>query len=643
MNFFEQQDKARRNTGWLVFLFCLAVLSLILITNLLVGIAFQLLSGDTTDIAAVYGSSPFENPGIFSWRNFALISLAVGGVVGCAILYKWWQLSSGGKAVAESLGGVRILPDSEEPNERLVLNVVEEMALASGMPVPPVYLMAHEMGINAFAAGNTPADAVIGVTQGSIEHFKRDELQGVIAHEFSHILNGDMRLNLRLISLLHGIVFIGQVGELFARGGSDRRSDGRVALLGFGLMIVGWLGIFFGKLIKSAVSRQREFLADASAVQFTRNPEGIANALKLIGGYSPGSEINNSHRSEVSHLFFGQAISSLSSLFATHPPIVDRILRVDPHWDGNFLYRGNETRERKLEEEQQKSEEKRQRVQEAAAISAAVMTGTGESALTDNSLSAAREKIDQIPEFLYEQAKESLGAMSICCSLLLHSEGELRQKQLDMIKATGFQGLEKEVLKTAQAVDHLQEHCRLPLIELLLPALKCMSAEQYKQFKRLLMQLIRADKKTDLFEWCLFQLVQHYLAGEHDPELKSAPRYKTPGQIGDEYAQILSAVARFGHEDEETAERAFNRGAGAVSLYNIHLLPAEECDVQVFIKAVNVLGLAYPLLQRRLLIGLCRCIEHDGKLTTTERELITTIAAIMGCPLPKLEYLDEGE
>ena len=636
MNFFAQQDKARRNTGWLVLLFCLAVLGLIVLTNLLVGLAFHFLSSNTVDVYATSLDSAFSLGGIFSWQSFGLISMAVCGAIACAILYKWWQLSSGGKAVAESLGGVRIQPNTDDADERLVLNVVEEMALAAGMPVPPVYLMAGELGINAFAAGNTPADAVIGVTQGCITHFKRDELQGVIAHEFSHILNGDMRLNLRLISLLHGIVFIGQVGELFARGGSDRRSDGRVALIGFGLMLVGWLGVFFGKLIKSAVSRQREYLADASAVQFTRNPAGIADALKVIGGYKPGSEIVSSQRSEVSHLFFSQAISSLSGMFATHPPVMDRILRIDPDWDGNYLYRTIKAEQ--PDAELSEKEQRKQQVKENVMLGGAVLAGQPD-LVGESGVAAAQTLIDNIPDALREQAKEPLGAMALCCGLLMHAEMPLRSKQVDAIKATDFKGLDKEVIKVTSAVQELDPAGRLPLIELLLPALKCMSAEQYKQFKRLLMQLIRADQKTDLFEWCLFQLVQHYLAGEYEVNAEKKALYKTVGQLDEEFQLVLSALAHYGHTDQETADRAFNRGAGSVSLYNIHLLPESDMDIQQFIKAANKLSYAYPLLKRRILVGLAKCVEHDGKLAHVEKELITTIAAIMDTPLPQLDHL----
>ncbi|MDO7653379.1 MAG: M48 family metallopeptidase, partial [Porticoccus sp.] len=274
-----------------------------------------------------------------SWQRFFMISLAVSGVIGCAIGYKWLQLSGGGKRVAEQLGGHRIAPNTNDIDEKKILNVVEEMAIASGMPVPSVYLLADEMGINAFAAGSSPADAVIGVTRGCIDQFDRQQLQGVIAHEFSHILNGDMRLNIRLIAILHGILFIGLIGRMLLQGNHRRRDKNSLAALGFGLLAIGGLGQFFGNWIKSAVGRQREFLADASAVQFTRNPAGIANALKIIGGYQCHSQLQSSQAEAMSHLFFGQALNKVSRLFASHPPLEERIQRIEPAWDGHFIFR----------------------------------------------------------------------------------------------------------------------------------------------------------------------------------------------------------------------------------------------------------------------------------------------------------------
>ncbi len=337
--FFEHQDIARRRTGLLIFLFCAAVVAIVLAVYTvvaLVNVNFGLMQPDVP-----HGQTrpePFWNPQLFS-----VVTLATMAIIALGSLYKISELSAGGEAVALMLGGRRIHPLTKDFAERQLLNVVEEMALASGVPVPPVYVLDQEDGINAFAAGHRPGDAVIGVSRGSLDYLDRDELQGVMAHEFSHILNGDMRLNLRLVGVLHGILILAVIGYYILRGGVHSGGSGKkggagaIFLVAIGLIVIGGVGLLFGRLIKAAVSRQREFLADASAVQFTRYPAGIAGALKKIGGLSRGSRINDAHAGEVSHMFFGEAVSALGlDWLGTHPPLADRIRRIDPSFDGQI-------------------------------------------------------------------------------------------------------------------------------------------------------------------------------------------------------------------------------------------------------------------------------------------------------------------
>jgi len=341
MDFFEHQDIAQRKTKLLVVFFTLAVVMIILFVYLAFVVAFA---------GAKSKSGGFQ---MHLWQPELFFAVAAGTVLVVLFgsLYKIWELSKGGEAVAAMLGGHLLDPSTSDLNERKLLNVVEEMALASGVPVPPVYLL-EERAINAFAAGFSPGDAVIGVTRGCMELLNRDELQGVIAHEFSHILNGDMRVNIRLIGVLNGILIIGILGYILMRvmfhAGSGTRRRGRrgkeggggalaIFVLGLLLMAIGYIGVFFGKLIKSAVSRQREYLADASSVQFTRNPQGIAGALKKIGGLSLGSKLQSNHAEEASHMFFGDALRpAFFNLLATHPPLTERLRRIDPAFDGDF-------------------------------------------------------------------------------------------------------------------------------------------------------------------------------------------------------------------------------------------------------------------------------------------------------------------
>ena len=340
MNFFEAQDRARRNTAWMILLFILAVAGLVFLTNLLLLAVLAYLKAGYF-VFSVSELQSYFDPSVFVGVTVGVCLLIFGGS-----FYKTMSLSKGGPAVAEMLGG-RLVPQStSDLQQRQLLNVVEEMSIAAGMPIPKVYLL-DEHSINAFAAGQSPANAVIGVTRGALTQLSREELQGVIAHEFSHIFNGDMRLNIRLIGVLHGILLVGTIGYFILRsmrfaGRSRSRKGGgaivAILTLGAGLMVIGYAGTFFGQWIKAVVSRQREYLADSSAVQFTRNKDSIAGALKKIGGSSGGSYIDAPTATEYSHAYFANGISSFwQSLFATHPPLEKRIKAIDPGWDGNFV------------------------------------------------------------------------------------------------------------------------------------------------------------------------------------------------------------------------------------------------------------------------------------------------------------------
>lgn len=632
MDFFAHQDRARRNTGWLVVLFIIAVMLLVFLANFCISLAIgwsEVTSGTTT--------GPRGNHSIwdyFSWTRFAAIGLAVWCVVLGAIIYKRIQLAEGGKRVAESLGGKRIYPDSEDTDERRVLNVVEEMALASGMPVPPVYLLANEVGINAFAAGNSPSDAVIGVTRGCINLLNRDQLQGVIAHEFSHILNGDMHLNMRLVTVLHGIEFIGSMGEVLLRVRSSK-NGAQVLAVGGALWIIGFLGTFFGDMIRSAVSRQREFLADASAVQFTRNPEGIADALKVIGGYRPGTALSSPATGEVSHIFFGQALSRLGGLFDTHPPVTDRILRIQPNWDGAVIF----TRVERDEADQDERDSRREKLAQAIAMDAALNGEFIDPAelLLQGNIVSVQEGLKHIPETLKQQARDPLGASALMLGLLFSDDEAVYQKQLSYLKQKPTPGLLKLIQQQTPALEQLSRALYLPLLELSMPALKCLSAEQYKLFKQRLLLLIRADEEVDLFEWCLFQELQHYLDPEFGKVRNLRPRHREMQSMAEAYRLVLSVLVYEGHDDKEDTERAFNRGIGSAGLYNLTLLPEEACDLSEFRTAVKELAYAYPHLKPRMLMGFVNAVKQDGVITPVEREIVRSIAAVMDSPVPSLE------
>ena len=642
MNFFQQQDIARRNARVLVLLFSLAVLGLILLTN--AAVAAFLYFGDDYDIysGSRGGISGFLS--YFSWERFGGIGLAVTATVALVVLVKWIQLSTGGKVVAESMGGVRILPQTRDQAERRCLNVVEEMALAANMPVPPVYVMNHERGINAFAAGIVPADAVVAVTRGTIDHLKRHELQGVIAHEFSHILNGDMRLNIRLAAMLKGITFVGDVGHILLRSsnrvrtGRNSKDGAALPMLGLALWILGWLGGLAAGFIKAAISRQKEYLADAGAVQFTRDSGGIADALKVIGGYIPGSLVHAARAAEMSHIFFGQIEHHLWQVFGTHPPLPERIRRLDARWDGQYIQR--EPKHYPNPSIDATDVAGMERAAIVAAAMASVAANRVEQPLADAEF--AEEAMDyeadtavqeQIPVALVRHSHEPLGAHALTCALLMNAQEEVYQRQMEVLQQSEIRGLAELAHTVFPAVAELGAPKRLPLLELCLPALKSISLKQYRRLKTTLLQLIKADARTELHEWCLYQLVRHYLDPEFIQVKPSRSRYRRLSKVKTHLRVTLSVLA---HEGGGHTETVFRMGAQELGLDTLQLMPREECSVAAFSKAVHELANCFPLLKPRILKAMTLAAGEDGQLSPEEKEIIAAMAAVMDCPSPEL-------
>ena len=662
MNFFQAQDDARKITKRLVFLFVLAVVTLILMTNVLI---MAVMAGSSAYfgndiVTGRYVDRAMENGGghgflssmfweaffrTFDWQLFLFVGVGVIVVVAAGSLYKIAALSSGGKAVAEMLGGRRLSRDTTEYHEKKVLNVVEEMAIASGTPVPAVYLL-PESGINAFAAGFAPGDAVIGVTQGCIQYLNRDELQGVIAHEFSHILNGDMRLNIRLIGLLNGILVIGMIGYYLIRSmqySGRRRNDGAGALLalGLGFMVIGFGGSFFGSLIKASVSRQREYLADSSAVQFTRNPEGIAGALKKIGGLQSGSLMENPAAPQMSHAYFANGIQSrFTSLFATHPPLRDRIKRIQPYWDGKFPQTAS-LAEAPEPVETEPAADKKQRLAEtligAAAMSA--MTAVENIGRPDAShLQYARQLIAQAPDVLLEAMHEPYGARALIYCFVINKDTAVRQLQLTHLQQHGDKNIHAITAKLLPNVDRLDSKFRLPLVDVSMAALRQLSPQQYQQFKQNLSALIEADNKIALFEWALQKIIFHHLDGEFVKQAIFAPtaKYSKLAQVQNEIAVLLSLLAYAEHKIPADIEAAFNAGNQQLSEIDVKLLPKSKINLAVLNDAMDALNLLKPLAKPQVLKACAACIASDKKISSSERELLRAFSAALDCPMPPL-------
>jgi len=633
MDFFQAQDSARRNTTRLVIFFTLAVLSLIVITNLLVMVLFGFI--ETSEEGVTLNAIATQ----FDWQVFLVVSAAVLMVILGGSAYKTMALSAGGTAVAESLGGRLISHNTSDLHERKALNVVEEMAIASGTPVPPVYLLEREQGINAFAAGFTPGDAVIGLTRGTITYLTREELQGVIAHEFSHILHGDMRLNIRLIGILHGILLIGLIGYIVlrsVRGGSNKNA-GAMMGLGVGLLVIGFTGTFFGNLIKASVSRQREFLADASAVQFTRNNIGIAGALKKIGGYAPGSELDTPEAPTMSHAYFSSGVSSfMQSMFATHPPLDVRITRVDPSWDGVFAPVTREVSEDERSRGQTTQASTTGAMKTAAAgavIASQILDSIGQT--SPEQLDYAVSLVNDIPTAIRDAVHDPYSARAIIyCLVIDDKQVNIRDKQLHRLRELGDAGIFDLVEKLLSAVKALDIRYRLPLIDMTLPSLRLLSKEQYLLFKKNLLFLIQADNRIDLFEWSLQKILFHHLDSEFDRPGKKVAKFGSYNSVKKHIDVLISMLVYASVADKAEIKAAFANAEQELGLTNLVLLSREQINLKNLDRAVENLALLKPLLKPRLLKACLIVITQDQKYSPDEMELIRAIGDVLDCPVP---------
>ncbi len=648
MNFFESQDCARKNTFQLIFLFTLAVVTLIIVTNFLVMVTL-----DHTSYHLVPGDRSYSQK--IDWQFFATISACVIVVISAGSIYKILTLSAGGKTIAESLGGRLITQNTKDLNQRKLLNVVEEIAIASGTPVPPVYLLADEHGINAFAAGFTPRDAIIGITQGAIDHLNRDQLQGVIAHEFSHIFNGDMRLNIRLIGVVHGIVIIGTAGYYLLRLSRGRRIGGRegigLLILAVGLMIIGFTGTFFGSLIKAAVSRQREYLADATAVQYTRNPDGIAGALKKIGGLPFGSRIMNPGANEISHLFFSRGTSGFMQISsATHPPLDKRIRRIDPGWDGKF-------------DSSVKFNSKKEAISTAGSTVIADITNiinqidspaakkttitAGSVAIADianmitqignpepETITRAHSLIAGLPAVIKETAYEVYGARAIIYCLALDRDEDVRSRQLEFLNKYTNQDIYNLMLTLLPEMENLDIKYRLPVIDIAIPTLKQLSLNQYQVFKGNIVELIKLSTKIRLMEWSLQKILFNHLDAQFFKLSQNKISYFNTEHLKKEIELILSIMAYAGHRDQNDIEAAFIEATKNLKLSNLKLVKKNKINLLSLDHSVKKLENLRPLLKPQLLMACAASVAYDKEIASVEVELLRAFSDILGCPMP---------
>ena len=654
-SFFEQQDAARRATGWLVVFFVLAVVSIVAVIYVLAAAIYAASQDGQATGAAAPG---LWNPPLLLW-----VGLGTTAVILLGTLYKIAELARGGETVALLLGGRLIDPQTKDLAERRLLNVVEEMALASGTPCPPVYVLDREPSINAFAAGHQPSDAVIGVSRGCLDYLTRDELQGVMAHEFSHILNGDMRLNLRLTGTVFGILVLAIVGYYLMRfSGAAARSSRKqgagvaagVFLGGLALFVIGYLGVLFGKLIKCAVSRQREYLADAAAVQFTRYPAGIAGALKKIGGLPARSRIRDAHAEEVSHMFFCDALEgTFANFFATHPPLAKRIQRIDPSFDGRFPEVaplaeadaaavaaprpapagaiGDEQAREIREFLQTARQEKRKRAMPLGAGQAISATGAPGAA----QLLFASALVASMPPPLVGATREPYAARALVYALLLAEDEAVRRRQLGHLQRHIEQPLYGETLRLAAEARQLSDEARAPLIDMSFPALKRLSAEQYAAFRDNVEALVQADARIDLFEYMVRSLLLRNLDVHFGRAKPVVARYYAVTPLVKPLVTVLSTLAYAGQQTQEAAEHAFQQGIASLGR-DMPILAKADCTLGALDAALEELAQAAPKVQQIILASCVACVAADGKATVRESELLRAVAGTLGCPMPPL-------
>jgi Zn-dependent protease with chaperone function len=630
VDFFERQRAARGTSVRLVLLFALAVVSIVVINDVVVWIFFRSLPAGT----------------LIGWLiAVTIITLLIisGGTASKLI-----ALRAGGAAVAQSVGATAVDSSTRDPRLRRFVNVVEEMSIASGVPVPRMFVLEQEPGINAFAAGYSPADAAITVTSGALDRLNRDELQGVIGHEFSHVLNGDMRLNVRLIGLLNGILLLGLVGLRFLQFGGGRSRDSKggnpLLVIAIAMVVLGFVGQFFAGLIKAAVGRQREWLADASSVQYTRQTNGLVGALKKIAGLPTGSTLSDKHGAkQVSHMLFGEG-SRLSSLYATHPPLDQRIAALDPTFDPKQIAQLRE--EYAAHQPDGLAEDASMGLAEPAPrptpgrpdsvlidpaqVSARVGTLTAADLAHGVALSA------RIPDDYRALAGEPSNAVPLLLAMLVDGRPDVRDRQLQIVQSRLGARTAETAAGLAAGLEQLDPSLRLPVVALAVPSLVARPQPDRDAVQSTLDELARADASITVFEYCMTRLVGGYLRDAAAPARRSRPGRASASAMQDAALNLLAALAAAGNADPAAAERAFRAGLAT-------LLPSSSVPYAPPAEPWRALDAGWDALdsldernKKVLVESLVAAVADDGVVTAAEAELLRTACALVHCPLPPL-------
>lgn len=654
-DFFERQNIARRKTTLLLCYFLPSVVLTIL------GIYFVVLFGlafHGIHWRRHYYIDPLVHPSMIDWHLLGIVAGSTMFAMTLAALYKSQQLASGGPAVAAMLGGRRINNSTTDADERRLLDVVEEMAIASGVPVPEVFVLSDENGINAFVAGHDSKDAALGVTNGALRLLNRDELQAIVGHEFSHLLNGDMHLNLWLMSFLYGILFISLTGKFLIncsnRGDDCRirrrgRGDGGIIIVGAGLFVIGSVGYFFGRLIKCAVCRERERLADAAAVQFTRNPLALAGALKKIGGLVFGSRISGAEADEASHMFFSDVMpDSFMGLLSTHPPLEQRIRAVDPSFDGKFEHIKSIPAQQleaghappiitSINDIPRITQLPPAAIVQIAAVLNDKTPVVRRRPLTPQHLTYATGLTASLPQELTTAAREPFGATALIYAMLLLPDATARATQLNDIGPVASSPLMSVAQQYFPAVCTLTNGQKLALISVATPSLRQMSRVQFEDFSKTVKQLVESDSEISLFEYSLQKTLLRHLQPYFSPYKPGIAQYYAAAGLATECAVLLSALAYESSEVNSEITAAFQAGADGLELppnKQIALLPREQCDLAQIDAAVQKITQASLPVKKQILNACAFVVASDSLVKEEEAEMLRAIADAIGCPLP---------
>ena len=636
MNFFEYQDQARRQSRWLIFLFILAVITIVVVIDLAMLIAFGFLN--TEEQQLVFNLQTLTA----NWQTLLVGAMITTGVILVASLFKTAMLRSGGGKVARELGGVLVEADARDPLRRRLYNVVEEIALASGIAVPEIYVLEQESGINAFAAGFTPADAAVAVTRGALEKLSRSELQGVIAHEFSHIFNGDMRLNIRLMGALFGILMLSLIGRRVLHGSyyvgrSKNSNGGAIVLVAIAVMLVGYIGLFFGRWIKSAVSRQREYLADASAVQFTRDPDGIAGALKKIAVYSDASYLNV-ETEEVSHMLFGDG--ERTKMFSTPPPLPERIKRIDKSFQPDDLVQLAKNINRQDQAEAELAAKQEQQAQQKKPGFADMFDADN---LVDqighpdfSRIMMAAALAASIPDQISQAAHSNQWATEVLFYCLMDKDSEIREQQLLIVAQNMGGDSEKRTRDLLKAAPQLAREQRLPLLEIALPELKRRPPDHVTKVLSTVQALNDADGQTDIFEYLMAKIIAQHLWESMNPQSVKLSGKKALKQAKDKAIDVIAVLAAHGHQNPEESKAAFQAGIKRLGVNESTAMPEIDDWSIALDNALPALDQLKPSDKELLVKALINTVMADNKLAVSEMELLRVVCSVIHVPLPMI-------